>query len=124
MRQLLVLQCVLLTSRLLGDGLRLSTAGAGVLIVGHVGNVATVTTKVAQKISIAALYPGPNSLIFSFSSGASPAHNAGGRVLPLFSQLIFLTKEVDKRDGKMIVAHYQPLWKGSFGCCAPHRHVC
>ena len=51
MRQLLVLQCVLLTSRLLGDGLRLSTAGAGVLIVGHVGNVATVTTKVAQKLA-------------------------------------------------------------------------
>ena len=44
---------------------------------------------------------GPNSLIFSFSSGASPAHNAGGRVSPLFSQQIFLMKEVDKRDGKM-----------------------
>ena len=52
---------------------------------------------------------GPNSLIFSFSSGASPAHNVGGRVLPLFSQQIFLTKEVDKRDGKMIVAHCPPL---------------
>ena len=52
---------------------------------------------------------GPNSLIFSFSSGASPAHNAGGWVLPLFSQQIFLTKEVDKLDGKMIVAHYPPL---------------
>ena len=36
---------------------------------------------------------------------------ASGRVLPIFSQQIFLTKEVDKRDGKMIVDHYQPLWK-------------
>ena len=52
---------------------------------------------------------GSNSLIFSFSSGASSAHNGGGRVLPLFSQQIFLTKEVDKRDGEMIVAHYPPL---------------
>ena len=51
---------------------------------------------------------GPNSLIFSFSSGASPAHNAGGQVLPLFSQQVFLTKEVGKRDGKMVVAHYLP----------------
>ena len=41
---------------------------------------------------------------FCFSLGASPAHNAGGRVLPLFSQQIFFTK-VDKRDGKMIVTH-------------------
>ena len=48
---------------------------------------------------------GPNSLIFSFSSGASPAHNAGGQVLPLFSQQAFLMKEVDKRDGKMIITH-------------------
>ena len=39
-------------------------------------------------------------------------------VLPLFSQQIFLMKEVDKRDGKMIVAHYQPLYMGSFGCYA------
>ena len=52
---------------------------------------------------------GPNSLIFSFSSGASPAHNVGGQVLPLFSQQMFLTKEVDKCDGKMIVAHYPPF---------------
>ena len=52
---------------------------------------------------------GPNSLIFSFSSDASPVHNAGRWVLPLFSQQIFLTKEVDKRDGKMIDAHYLPL---------------
>ena len=50
---------------------------------------------------------GPNLMIFSFSSGASPAHNAGGRVLPLFSQPIFLTKELDKRGGKMIVAHFR-----------------
>ena len=50
---------------------------------------------------------GPNSLIFSFSSGASPAHNVGGRVIPVFSQQI-LSKEVDKCDGKMIVAHYPP----------------
>ena len=33
--------------------------------------------------ALARSYLGPNSLIFSFSSGASPAHNAGGRVLPL-----------------------------------------
>ena len=67
---------------------------------------------------------GPNSLIFSFSPGASPAHNAGGWVLPLFSQQIFLTKEVDKRDGKMIVAHYPPLYMGSFGCYALDSRVC
>ena len=54
---------------------------------------------------------GPNSLIFSFSSCASPAHNVGGRVLQLFSQQIFLflTKKVDNRDGKMIVVYYLPL---------------
>ena len=40
---------------------------------------------------------------------ASPVHNVGRRVLPLFSQQIFLAKEVDKCDGKMIVAHYLPL---------------
>ena len=67
---------------------------------------------------------GPNSLIFSFSSGASLAHNAGGWVLPLFSQQIFLTKEVDKHDGKMIVAHYQQLYMGSFGCYALDSRVC
>ena len=50
---------------------------------------------------------GPNLLIFNFSSGASPAHNVSGWVLPLFSQQIFLTKEVDKCDGKMIVAHFR-----------------
>ena len=32
---------------------------------------------------------------YSFSSDASPAHNAGGRVLPLFTQRIFPTKEVE-----------------------------
>ena len=52
---------------------------------------------------------GPNSLIFRFSSGASPAHSAGGRVLPLFTQQVFIMKEVDKCDSKMIVAHYPPL---------------
>ena len=67
---------------------------------------------------------GPNSLIFSFSSGASPAHNVGRWVLPLFSQQIFLMKEVDKRDSKMIVAHYPPLYMGSFGCCALDSRVC
>ena len=46
----------------------------------------------------------PDSLIFSFSSLASPGHNAGGRVLPLFSKL-FLTKEVDDHDDEMTVAH-------------------
>ena len=67
---------------------------------------------------------GPNLSIFSLSSGASPAHDAGGRVLPFFSQQIFLKKEVDKRDGKMIVAHYPPLYMGSFGCCALDSCVC
>ena len=51
---------------------------------------------------------GPNSLIFGFSSGASLAHNAGGYY---HCQQIFLTKEVDKCDGKMIGAYYQPLQK-------------
>ena len=46
---------------------------------------------------------GPNSLIYSFSSGTSLAHNAGGRVLPLFSQQMF---EVDKRDGKMLIIRH------------------
>ena len=46
-------------------------------------------------------------MIFSFLSGASPAHNAGRQAL--FSQLIFLAKDIDKRDGKMIVTHYPPL---------------
>ena len=66
---------------------------------------------------------GPNSLVFSFSSGASPAHNAGGRVLPLFGQQIFLTKKVAKRDGKIIVTYYLPLLKGYLGCCAVDRDV-
>ena len=62
---------------------------------------------------------GPNSLIFSFSSGASPAHNAGGRVLPLFSQQIFLMK-VDKCDGKMIIRHCRGVvWM----LCARQRHL-
>ena len=39
----------------------------------------------------------------------SPAHNVGGWVLPLFSQQIFLTTEVEKYDGKMIIAHYLPV---------------
>ena len=53
----------------------------------------------------------PQFVDFSFSSRVSPAHNVGRQVLPLFSQQIFLTKEVDKLklDGKMIVAHYPPL---------------
>ena len=36
---------------------------------------------------------------------------------------MFLMKEVDKRDGKMIVAHYLPLYMGSFGCCALDSRV-
>ena len=52
---------------------------------------------------------GPNSFIFSFSSGASPGHDAGGQVLLLLSQQIFLMKEVDKCDGRTIIGHYQPL---------------
>ena len=63
-------------------------------------------------------------MIFGFSSGASPTYNAGGRVLQLFRQQVFLTKEVDKRDGKMIVAHYQPLYTGCFGCYALDSRVC
>ena len=51
---------------------------------------------------------GPSLLIFSFSSDPSSAHNASGWVLPLFRQQIFFMKEVDKRDGKMIVTHYLP----------------
>ena len=51
-------------------------------------------------------YLGPNLLILSFSSGASPAHNTGRWVLPLFSQQILLTKEVDKRDSRMIICHF------------------
>ena len=38
----------------------------------------------------------PNSLIFSFSSGASPAHNAGGRVLPFIYLSNIQTKELEK----------------------------
>ena len=64
----------------------------------------SVESKMAWQVSLM-FNLGPNSLIFSFSSGASPAHNAGGHVLPLFSQQAFLTKEVGKRDGKMIVTH-------------------
>ena len=37
----------------------------------------------------------------------------------IYDSQIFLTKEVNKLklDGKMIVAHYPPLYMGSFGCC-------
>ena len=47
---------------------------------------------------------------FSFSAGAS-LHTiyADGRVLPSLSQKIFLVEKVDKRGGKMIVAHCPPL---------------
>ena len=61
---------------------------------------------------------------FLVSHQVLPLHNAGGWVLPLFSQQIFLTKEVDKLDGKMIVAHYQPLYMGSLGCYALDSCVC
>ena len=43
------------------------------------------------------------------------------QVLPLHTMCageVILSKEVDKCDGKMIVAHYPPSQKGCFGCCA------
>ena len=39
------------------------------------------------------------------------------------SQHIFLTKELDKHDGRRISARHTPLQKGSFGCCAVEEHV-
>ena len=72
-----------------------------------------------HRMSEVSIMLGPNPLIFSFSSGASLAQNAGGRVLSLFNQQIFLMKEVDKRDGKMIISHYPPLLK-----CPQDRHIC
>ena len=66
---------------------------------------------------------GPSLLIFSFSSGASPAHNAGGYVLPLciyIQPTDIFTKEVDKQ---MISVHNLPaIEKRSFGCCAIKTH--
>ena len=47
-----------------------------------------------HRMSEVSIMLGPNPLIFSFSSGASLAHNAGGRVLPLFSKQIFLRKKL------------------------------
>ena len=58
-----------------------------------------------------------------FSSGASPAHNAGRRVLPLCIYQIVLTKEFDKYDARRISACNTPLQKGCFGYCAVDRHV-
>ena len=53
---------MLLTSRLLGDGLGWPTAGTGVLIVGHVGNVAAVTEQTwHRKKECNSLVPRPNS---------------------------------------------------------------
>ena len=52
---------------------------------------------------------GPNLLISSFSSGASSEHDAGGQLLLLLSQQIFLMKEIDSCDGRMIIGHCQPL---------------
>ena len=59
---------------------------------------------------------GPSSLIFSFSS---VLHLHTMLVLPF----IFLTKELDKYDARRISAHYMPLQKGCFGCCAVDRHI-
>ena len=57
-------------------------------------------------------YKDLNSLIFSFSSGDLPAHNAGRRVLSLRiiqSWKIFLTKELDKHNTVRISACYTLL---------------
>lgn len=49
---------------------------------------------------------GPNLLIFSFTSNALPAHNAGYYYYVfIHSQQIFLTKELDQHDAKTISAH-------------------
>ena len=52
---------------------------------------------------------GHNLLIFSFSSGASPEHDAGGQLLLLLSKEIFVMKEIDNCDGRMIISHCQSL---------------
>ena len=63
---------------------------------------------------------GPNLLIFSFSSDAPAAHNAGGyyHYVSGNSQQIFLTKEGNIHDTRRISACHMPVLKGSFGCCA------
>ena len=43
----------------------------------------SLTLQSTRKPDWVFIWLGPNSLIFSFSSGASPAHNAGGQVLQL-----------------------------------------
>ena len=53
---------------------------------------------------------GPNSLIFSFSSGALSAHNVSGWALCIIhSWCIFLIKELDKHDVRRISARYTTL---------------
>ena len=66
-------------------------------------------------------------MIFSFSSGASPAHNVGGQVLPLCIYQIFFTKELglttrevvffllfflfqnEEKRRKLVVSYNKPL---------------
>ena len=71
---------------------------------------------------------GPNSLIFSFSSGASPAHSAGGwagyHYVFSNSQQIFLTKELNEHDARRVSVCHTPLQKSSFGCCAIELEAC
>ena len=71
---------------------------------------------------------GPNSLIFSFSSSASPAHNAGRwagyHYVFSNSQQIFLMKEPNKHDARRVSVCHTPLQKSSFGCCAIELEAC
>ena len=55
------------------------------------------------------MYIRPQFVDFCFSSGASPAHNAGGRVLPLCIYQIFFTKELEKYNARRISTHYLSL---------------
>ena len=70
----------------------------------------------------------PNSLIFSFSSSASPAHNAGGwagyHYVFSNSQQIFITNEPNEHDVRRVSVRHTPLQKSSFGCCAIELEAC
>ena len=66
---------------------------------------------------------GPNSLTFSFSSGTSPEHNAGGRAFTIIIT-IYQTKGLEKYNARRIITRHTPLQKSYFGCYAVDRHIC